>query len=220
MFFRLADPASEPIGWQQASSLYALQRGGPLDVILETVRTKLGGCEPKIAASLFFQGYASRLLSPQLGCIAMAGCVPEMHPELLFWRRPVEETIVLAMTPGQGWAAPDGILIEQVVRTSFEEHLRPLTAALQARVQIAEGLLRGNAASALIGGLRLLSEYLEPSWIHLAARALAQPCLRGCGSLQEQEPVFVRSSCCLYYRVSSGGKCGDCPLTIRVLHRE
>jgi iron complex transport system ATP-binding protein len=220
MFFGLADPGNEPIGWQQASSLYALHRGGPLDAILESVRTKLGGCEPKIAASLFFQGYASRLLSPQLGCIAMAGCVPEMDPERLFWRRPAEETIALGMTAGPGWTASSEILIEQVVRASFEEHLQPLTAALQARVRIAEGLLRGNAAAALIGGLRLLSEYLEPSWTDLAARALAQPCLRGCGSLQEQEPVYVRHSCCLYYRVSSGEKCGDCPLTIRVPPRE
>jgi len=220
MFFGLADPASEPVGWQPAGSLYALHRGGPLDVILESVRAKLGGCEPRIAASLFFQGYASRLLSPQLGCIALAGCVPEMRAECVFWRRPAGETIALGMTPGPGWAGSGEILIEQVVRASFEEHLQPLTTALQARVGIAEGLLRGNAAAALIGGLRLLSEYLGPSWIDLAARALAQPCLRGCGSLQEQEPVYVRRSCCLYYRVSSGEKCGDCPLTIRVPPRE
>lgn len=215
MFFRLADPANEPTAWEPVTVLYAPRRGGPLDVILESVRIKLGACEPRVAASLFFQGYASRLLSPQLGCIAVAGCVPEMPPERLFWRCPGAEMIELGMTAGRGWEASDGLLIEQIVRAAFDEHLQPLTDALQARVRIAEGLLRDNAASALIGGLRLLSEHIGPGWTDLAARALAQPRLRESGSLREREPVFVRRSCCLYYRVAGGGKCADCPLTTR-----
>ena len=215
MFFRLADPANDPTGWRPVSLLYVRRRPEQLDVILESVRIKLGGCEPRIAASLFFQAYAARLLSPQLACMAIAGCVPEMRPGRLFWRSPDAETIELGMTAGAGWAASDEVLIDEVVQASFENHLRPLTAALRARVRIGESLLRANAAAALIGGLRLLSGHLGRSWRNLAARALAQPCLRECGSLQAKEPRFIRRRCCLYYRVSGGAKCGDCPIAIR-----
>jgi ferric iron reductase protein FhuF len=212
MFFGLADPAREPAAWQPVSTLYVPRHGGPLDVILESAAVRLGGCEPRVAASLFFQGYASRLLSPQLGCAAVAGCVPEMSPARLCWRRPDTEVIELGMTAGPGWEASPEQAIERIVRTAFDEHLRPLIAALRTRVRLADKLLAGNAAAALIGGLRLLAEHSGPGWTDLAARALAQPYLHGSGRMRDTEPLFVRRSCCLYYRVADGSTCADCPL--------
>ena len=95
-------------------------------------------------------------------------------------------------------------------------------------MRISTGLLTGNAASALVSGLALLAGKLRPDWRSLAAHALAQPALRGGGSWGgspehgggpghggDGAAVFVRRSCCLYYRVAGGGLCADCPLAAR-----
>ncbi|WP_057136207.1 (2Fe-2S)-binding protein [Mycobacterium tuberculosis] len=36
--------------------------------------------------------------------------------------------------------------------------------------------------------------------------------LAGSGVLTGPDLTFRRRSCCLFYRVPAGGKCGDCPL--------
>jgi iron complex transport system ATP-binding protein len=205
MFFRLADPAVDPADWQPVRLLYGDQpslgqlsrrqwdggqpsRGQPdggqdhLDVLLASVRAALGGCEPRVAASLFFQGYASRLLSPPLACLTANGCIPGMTADRLRWRHPEDQMIELGLTADGGWAGPDRRLIEQLVAAAFEEHLQPLADALRRRVRISAALLTGNAASALVSGLALLAERLGPDWRSLAIHALAQPSLRGGGS--------------------------------------
>jgi ferric iron reductase protein FhuF len=242
MFFRLADPAADPAagaaagpaagpaGWQPVRLLYGSHHfsGQPgagqdhLDVLLEAVRAALGGCEPRVAASLFFQGYASRLLSPPLACLAVNGCIPRMTADRLRWRHPDDQMIELGLTAEQGWAGSDRRLIEKLVAASFEEHLQPLADALRRRVRISTRLLTGNAASALVSGVALLAGRLGPGWRSLAAHALAQPPLGGSGSWADNpghmgggEAGFVRRSCCLYYRVAGGGLCADCPLAAR-----
>jgi iron complex transport system ATP-binding protein len=235
MFFRLPDPDDDPVGWLPVQLLYSA-RTGQLDEVLAAARRGLRDCEPRVAASLFFQGYAARLLSPQLGCLVTSGCVPSMPPGQLRWRRPHGTVIELGMTAGPGFTAPADALVEHTVRTAFDHHLQPLADALRARVRIASSVLRDNAASALIGGIRLLGEHrggfratggsgVSPGkqsvppgqhrgrdWRALAATALAQPMLRGSGILLAGDPFFVRRSCCLYYRAPGGGTCADCPL--------
>ena len=209
MFFRLADPAGDRAGWRPAGLLYDAGHDH-LDGLLGSVRAALGECEPRVAASLFYQGYASRLLSPPLACLAASGCIPEMPAAQLRWRRPDDQVIELGLTPGEGWAGSGPALIEHLVETWFEEHLQPLADALRRRVRISAELLTDNAASALVSGLRLLAGRVGPDGHALAAHALAQPRLRGSGRWAGE--VFVRRSCCLYYRVEGGGMCGDCPL--------
>jgi len=221
MFFRLADPAREAVGWRPAGLLYAAGTDH-LDRLLAAVRATLGGCEPRVAASLFFQGYAARLLSPSLACLATNGCVPDLPAARLAWRHPGDQVIELGSSAGAGWTGDARPVIEHLVATSFGEHLTPLAGALRLRVRVAPGMLRGNAASALVGALRLLSGPIGPRWRVLAAHALAQPDLRGtmraCDPAGDPardpacDPVFVRRSCCLYYRVEGGGLCADCPL--------
>lgn len=231
MFFRLADPAndqaadpahgqaSDPAqgpaddrgGWRPVESLYSAGTCD-LDLVIDATRRALGDCEPRVAASLFFQGYAARLLSPQLGCLVTSGCVPDVTPGRLRWRHPVDAVIELGMTAGPGWAAPAGSLLALVVRTAFDGHFLPLADAVRARTRISGAILADNAASALIGGLRLIGQQCGEDWRPLAAAALGQPELRRSGVLLASEPFFVRRSCCLYYRAPGGGTCGDCPL--------
>ena len=49
----------------------------------------------------------------------------------------------------------------------------------------------------------------------LGRELLRMGVLHGTGELAEPDPgqpFFVRRSCCLYYRLPTGGKCGDCAL--------
>ena len=207
----MADPADEPAGWQPASALYGCG-GSPLDELLELVRVRTDACAARVAASLFFQGYAARLLSPQLACLALYGRLPGMPADRLVWRRAEGEVIQLGLTPCGGWEGTPEALMTHLVHGSFENHLQPLARAVRSRVRIAEQILADNAASALINGLLLLREHLGPGWKDLAACALAQPYLRGSGSLPDTGPAFVRRSCCLIYRVPPHEKCGDCVL--------
>lgn len=206
MFFRMASP-DEP-GWEPAERLYA-SGAGPLDAMLDDAVARLGGCERRVAASLLFQGYAARLLSPQVGCMVTKGCVPAVPAAGLRWRRPESEVVELGLEAGAGWHGPADVLTKLMLTQSFDGHLRPLAAALRARAGIPASVLRDNAASALVGALRLADKKF---WRFLAERALTNPLLRGSGSIHADEPAFVRRSCCLYYRVDNGGMCGDCPL--------
>jgi hypothetical protein len=214
-FFRLADTAADPGGWQPVAALYEPQ-DSPLDEILATFRARLGGCEPRIAASVFVQGYAARLLSPQLACLVRANCLPEMPPGLLSWRSSAQ-TIELGMTPGSGWQAPGPVLLRRLIKSAFDEHLNPLSDALNSRVPVAGGVVRSNTAATIVAGLRLLDDGTPASrpWRPLAAAAQATPELRESGSLRGGTPAFVRRSCCLYYQAPGGGLCGDCPIPAR-----
>ncbi|HYK30436.1 MAG TPA: (2Fe-2S)-binding protein [Streptosporangiaceae bacterium] len=215
MFFRLADPGLDEAGWQPAGLLYA-SGSGALDAMLDDAAARLGGCERRVAASLLFQGYAARLLSPQVGCLVTSGCVPAVPAASLRWRRPDAEVVELGLEAGTGWLGPADVLTEVMLTQSFHSHLRPLADAVRARVRIPATVLRDNAASALVGALRLADDKIgrawRPGWRLLAEMALAHPRLRGSGTIGLGEPAFVRRSCCLYYRVDNGGLCGDCPL--------
>jgi ferric iron reductase protein FhuF len=214
LYFKLADPYAigSPRDWRPATLLYRPE-AGPLDELLRSVQARLGGCEHRVAASLLYQGYAARLLSPQLACLVTAGRIPELPADRLSWREPATEIIELGLAAGPGWQGEPGLLLGQLIAQSFTAHLDPLAAAIQARTHISAAILQDNAASALISGLRLLAPRLEDGdWRPLASLALADRTLRGSGTLRTTEPGFVRRSCCLYYRTPAGGLCGDCPL--------
>lgn len=215
MFFRLADPRPGEADWHPVGSLYASE-AGPLDAMIDDTVARLSGCERRVAASLLFQGYAARLLSPQVGCLVTSGCVPAVPTAGLRWRRADAEVVELGLVARAGWCGPADALTGLALTQSFDGHLRPLATALRARVRIPGSVLRDNAASALVGALRLVDDKINNGWRYLAERALAHPRLCGSGTIGTDEPAFVRRSCCLYYRVANGGLCGDCPLAGRM----
>ncbi|MDF3301711.1 (2Fe-2S)-binding protein [Streptomyces tropicalis] len=224
----------------------------PLTLRVGRVARGIGTPEPRVAASVAQQALAARLWSAVLGCAAVYGQVPDLDAGLLRW------------DPAGG--APDDLWLTEVrprpadadtvAALVLDGHLRPLAAALGARYRVAPGLLRGNAASALVGTARQLDRWARGSgrpeaaaraW-DLTAHLLAHPLLAGSGTFTAPGPasavppeaappagpeaapasrpasafarapvpapgpgaVFRRRSCCLYYRVSGAGVCGDC----------
>jgi ferric iron reductase protein FhuF len=195
------DPGQDLSGWRPLRELT------PLALIDDHAR-RLGVIERRVAASLLFQGLAARLWSPVVAAAALHAVVPDLSEVRLSPGGPME----LCLAEPAGRSADD--LTEPVLRTVVDGHLRPLVAKIREVVPISEGLLWGNAASALAGCLYVRSERPESAGPlgGLVRRLLAREPLLGTGSLAP-DGSFVRRSCCLYYRVPPGGaKCGDCVL--------
>ncbi len=115
-----------------------------------------------------------------------------------------------------GWRAADlAALAELSYRVVVTGHLEPLALALAD--EVADGLLWGNAASALAGALGVLVRArpgLRDRATALAAALLAHGRLADTGQLGVTGDglSFRRRSCCLYYRLPGGALCGDCGL--------
>lgn len=210
MFFGLhhPDPRRQ---WQSAQQLY---NGDDAEIVhmLRLVTSRMGG-EPRVAASLCFQGYASRLLSPLIACVMLNGCMPKISAQQLYWRHGDTEMVTLAADSVEGVTGPPRELLDELISSTFSHHLDPLAEALHRQVSVAARLLHGNATAALISALRLVDSHSGLDWREMAKHALGHQRLRGGGWLRDGEPSFVRHSCCLYYRVSPGSMCGDCSLS-------
>ena len=140
--------AGHPL-WRPLTELY----GRALPEQVATVRVRLGTAEPRVAASLLFQGVAGRLWSPVLAAAVGHGVVPLLDPDRTYWRAASPGPVLLA-APGVSGAAADAASVHRVV---VDAHLGPLVEAVRAVTPVAEGLLWGNAASALAGALTVLS---------------------------------------------------------------
>ncbi|MEU1799983.1 (2Fe-2S)-binding protein [Streptomyces sp. NPDC019937] len=215
------DPAAE--GYERIGAACRLTGGGaaapPLRGRVEAVAASLGTDEPRVAASLAFQGLAARVWSLALGPAALSGAVYDLRPDRLWWNpaRTAPDDLWWPGTPPV--KGEPGGLAGQLADSAYA-HLTPLHHAVSRAYRVPDRLLWGNAASALVGSLRVLHDWCRARGLDEAgeravavARAqFAYPPLRGTGQLTTAPPAFRRRSCCLYYRVPGGGLCGDCVL--------
>ncbi|MBW8484507.1 (2Fe-2S)-binding protein [Actinomadura parmotrematis] len=204
-FFTIVTGPAAPPGpaW---SPLRAADAAG-LREVTAAYAARLGTAETRVAASILFQGLASRLWSPVL-VTAARGIVPDLAG--LRWRWVPGEPIGLWLPEPSGRRV-DGDAAELVERAVVDGCLRPLREAFREVASLADGLMWGNAASALVGALQPGTPAAARP---IVAELLRRGPLRGTGALGPAG--FVRRSCCLYYRVPpGGGMCGDCALLPR-----
>ncbi|MGW0390594.1 (2Fe-2S)-binding protein [Streptomyces sp. NPDC003042] len=196
-------------GFRPLSDLYG-ERLGPY---VAEVGRRIGSGPGRVAASTAQFGIASRLWSLGLGCAALGGRVPDLAADRVWWRLPAAGSLEL-------WLPEPGELAAEALGESVLAHLAVLEAALRERFGVSPKVLRGNAASGLVGALRVLLDRVPGgAAVDLAAGLLAEGgALAGTGTFFHEEGLgvaFVRRSCCLYYRVPGGGLCGDCVLRTR-----
>ncbi len=192
------------------------QRDIVLGSLIRAVQARLGNCEPRVAASLLHLGIAARLLSPQIGCLLVGRFRLDLSVQNTRWRKTSANFLELGIgQPRAATAADDGVLIRQSMNALMTEHLLPLTMALRSRVQLANPLLLGNIASAVVGATRVLRPHLGAGWADVARQLVKYIDLSQYGDFGASEPIYVRRSCCLYYRLEAGGYCGDCPISHR-----
>ncbi|WP_067793752.1 (2Fe-2S)-binding protein [Actinomadura formosensis] len=167
---------------------------------------RLGTDERRVAASLVFQGLASRLWSPVVAAAAL-GIVPDLAG--LRWRWAPGEPIALGLAEPRGWRVESTAQAAALIHPMIVDGcLRPFRDMVLTFVKLADGLVWGNAASALAGGLNVGPA--GPARVALVRELLGREPLAGAGEFGSGG--FVRNNCCLYYRVPGGGMCGDCGL--------
>lgn len=212
---------ADPEGFRPVADLYTAE-----DALAPWVRLysgRMGTDQARVAASTFQLGFASRLWSVALGSALLTGRVPDLAPGRLHVRLGEDGGVELWLpAPGLG---PPGVRLVDTVRTEVAvAHLGPLHETLRARYALSPRVLHGNAASALVGSLRVLAGRrpgTEEPGTALVAGLLAGAPLADSGEFIVEEGLgfaFLRNSCCLYYRVPGGGLCGDCVLR-RPRHR-
>ncbi|BBC31185.1 hypothetical protein SGFS_024790 [Streptomyces graminofaciens] len=172
--------------------------------VAESVRAP----EARVAASIAHLGFAARLWSVALGTAALYGHIPDLDPRLLRWDPDASAPDDLWLTEVRALPAER---LGEVVR---DGHLVPLAAALRAHIPVSDRLLRGNAASALMGAVRQLDHWARVNRrpeVGARARALAAEMFTHPDLSDTLDPAtHRRRSCCLYYRLPGGGLCGDC----------
>ncbi|WP_218002053.1 ATP-binding cassette domain-containing protein [Microtetraspora malaysiensis] len=204
-------------GWRPLADLFT--DPGVLEARIGETAERLNTTETRVAASILFQGIAARMWSPSLGAAIAHDLLVDLDPGRVHWQAVTGGPLPLRATDLHGWRVHDPARIaERLHRTVVSGLLEPLAAAVQRNVKLAPGLLWGNAASALAGSVRTLARVrpeLTGAAVALGRELLALSPLRDTGELAEPapgHPFFVRRSCCLYYRLPGGGKCGDCAL--------
>ena len=235
------EPWADGAGWRQASLLVsdpAVLAGRVTHA--RAVIAGRAGIAPaevaeRVAASIVFLGLASRLVSPSLGAAVLAGVVPYLTLDNLWWRPVDGGPVPLAAGPVTGREIGDaaaGRQLDDAAVLLSERCVQgmagPVAGAFQVLFRLSPLVLRGNIASALAGAAGMLARSFPDraeTAGQLTARVLALGPLRGTGELVQPDAAqprrfLVRRSCCLYYRVPGGGTSGDCVLTAEHIRRQ
>jgi iron complex transport system ATP-binding protein len=183
-----------------------------LEGVVERVRTLIGATERRVAVSTFFLGFAARLWSVGIGAVIGHRLLPDLGtPELSF-----DETgghITLHLAHPLAWQGDD--LEAMLADLIFDGHLNPMATALKRLGPISSKLLRGNAASALLGAANVFDQHRRAGSRDSARQLAERLCAdqRLSGAIQFTASGYRRASCCLYYRTRNSGLCGDCAFT-------
>ena len=192
----------EPDGWHPVMRSYA---DGFADLASATT-DRYGSTDVRIGASLVHLGHAARLWSPVLACVLAHGVIPDLTA-----LQRADDSAQLRLPEAVGEpAAPSPELLYHVV---VQDHMERFADGLHGK--LARGLLYGNIASALVGTSRMLLSArrdLRPQITRVTTALLDIGELAGTGAIVNADLGFRRNSCCLFYRLPNGSKCGDCGL--------
>jgi hypothetical protein len=175
--------------------------GAPLDppgALIAYVGTQLGSADVMVAASVAFQGVASRLAAAVLVANEELGVAVEAPFAALRWRATDRGVRLGLASLGTGPAQPWGDAVGRVVADAFV----PWVACLRRHVRIGERLLWGNAAASLV----TLAQQLG------ADRAAALDALPLDGLAELGPTSYRRTTCCLIDQAPGYGRCGECSL--------
>ncbi|GGO16611.1 hypothetical protein GCM10010116_33480 [Microbispora rosea subsp. aerata] len=178
----------------------------------------LGTDERRVIASVLHLGIVARLWSPVLGAAVVHRVLLDWTVEELEWKDALGGPLPLRLSSPSGRPVADLSEAAEPLYRSVSALLKQLADLVLSQVKLAPRLLWGNAASALGGIIRALArerpEHAADA-LTLGNLLLDLEDLRGTGHFTEPapgRPFFTRTSCCLYYRIPGGGKCGDCAL--------
>jgi iron complex transport system ATP-binding protein len=206
-----------------------------LGKVFEGTGRAIGTDDQVVAASIFIQGYAYRLLALAVASFTVGGIVPGSAPSAMAiglgrgraskvaYLNPTVFKVVngrdisVALTDQPTVDLALTLLLDEVV----EGHLRPLIATTRRQLRVGERLLWGNVAASASTAFRTMEGCLGPWIIPLGHRffEVGPSDLRGLGSylLVEENGrhgwFWERTNCCLFDRIPGHPRCADCSLT-------
>lgn len=189
----------------------------PAAGLVDAVAAWAGTSERRVASSLAVLGYSARLVGPSLAVLLRGRILFDARPTRVQYLYRPEHGFRLALPAPNGWRGHPDSLVTRWCEDIVEDHLHGLIGAVRAVAPVAVGLLWGNVASGIAGTLRAIANSGGPSLDACRAtglQLLEHGPLRGSGAfnVHNGQLGFMRTSCCLYYRLDGGGTCGDCPL--------
>ena len=180
-----------------------------LGTTIARVGHRLGTTEARVAGSSLQYEFAERLWSVALGAWAFGRVVPDF--EHLRYGADSDGSLIFGFAELRGWncvgAPPE--TVAQLLSHNIIPRLLEFHRALRAEVKIADGLLWGNAATAVVLTSRSASR--ARSCTAVTAALLSEPPLAG-RITGPVTGVIRRRSCCLFYRTGARRTCSDCPL--------
>jgi ferric iron reductase protein FhuF len=225
-------------GWLPCGGLL----GDPdwLATVIEHTGRSLGAGERVVAASLFAQNYAYRVLMAAVACMTTSGVVPDCRAEAMAITvargRPYvvgydAPTVLVgcgAVGGGEGepvevrrrFAGTD-LALDYLLHGAIDAHLALLVDTTRARFRIGERLLWGNIAASAAVAFRTMDGCLGP-WMRPVGERFFE---RAPGEMQalgsflalEQDGrrgwFWERTNCCLYDRLPGKIRCADCSRT-------
>jgi hypothetical protein len=183
--------------------------------------------ESRVVASTVSLGLFARLVSAPLAATVLGGVLPRWCPESLWWQPIDGGPWPLAVDDTEGWAVGDLAAQDRaeeaadlLASTIITGVVGPVLQRFHDEFSVSEQVLLGNVASAVAGAMVTLVDARPDRadvTVRMVRRLLAHGALAGTGTLrrpdQAQAPMlFVRRSCCLFYRLPGGGYCADCIL--------
>jgi hypothetical protein len=176
----------------------------------------LDAVEVRAAASVWHLGIAARLASPALGAAAVARWAPRLDLALWGpddaggWTQLAIRGADIDGTAVSGPAEAAAAIAAGVVDVA----IGPITESVSDIAAVAANVLWGNVWSAFAGAAAVLATG-RPEVGEAAARvvtALVATTPHPLAGGYDPAGRFRRETCCLYYRLPSGGLCGDCVL--------
>lgn len=235
-FFTLVGPppaGSDALPWPEVLAEDALTAR------FASVRSALAGStgmavdevDPKVAVSATQVGLASRLWSVALGAAVLEGWLPDLGSASLVASPVHRGAVPLGVAdPAQGYAVPSlPEAADAIAGTVVQDSLAALHAACASAGRTPDRVLVSNSTSALVGAARVLASHRPDrgadAWA-LARLLLAHPAVAAGGevvspdalpagvggAMQTTEEAFLRSGCCVFYRLPGHGLCPDCVL--------
>lgn len=235
-FFTLVAPppaGSDALPWPQVLA------DDVLPARFASVRSALAGStgmavdevDPKVAVSATQVGLASRLWSVALGAAVLEGWLPDLRSASLVASPVHRGTVPLGVAdPARGYAVPSlPEAADLIVRTVVKDSLTALNAACASVGRTPDRVLVSNSTSALVGAARVLASHRPDrgadAWA-LARLLLAHPAVADGGevvspddlpsgvggAMETTDEAFLRSGCCVFYRLPGHGLCPDCVL--------
>jgi hypothetical protein len=229
--FFAVEPWAARAGWRPVADLVdgsALAEcvAAGATVLARASRSDAAALDRRAVASVVSLGLLARLVSPPLAAVGLAGVLPRWSIQSLWWQPTVGGPwpLATAATDGRdvGDVADPGPLrtaVGLMTSTVLEDVVAPVVRRVGEEFSLSDKVLWGNVASAL-GGATSRLVAAQPARREACAALLDG--LLGHGALSgttwPQRPpagpggLLRRRSCCLFYRIPSGGYCADCVL--------